>query len=112
MQAQIKGQGCADRCKQYTYINKEDSTSQTISTEAVFLTAVMDKWENCKVVIFDVPRAFMKVDMDELAHVHFHGEMVMKLLEIDEEMYHPFMVDEKGEQVMYIELLKALYGTL
>lgn len=34
------------------------------------------------------------------------------LLEIDREMYEPYVVIEKGMKVMYVELLKALYGTL
>ena len=76
----IKGRGCADRHKQRAYITKEQSTSPTISTEAVFLTAVVDAWENRKVAVLDVPRAFMLVDMDELVQVRFHGEMVDKLL--------------------------------
>ena len=65
----IKGRGCADGCKQRAYITKEQSTSPTISTEAVFLTAMVDAWENRKVTVLDVPGAFMQVDMDELVHV-------------------------------------------
>ena len=65
----IKGRGCADGCKQRAYITKEESTSPTISTEAVFLTAVVDAWESRKVTVLDVPGAFMQVDMDELVHV-------------------------------------------
>ena len=34
------------------------------------------------------------------------------LLEIDYDMYHPHMVKEKGKPVIYVEFLKALYGTL
>ena len=108
----IKGQGCADGRNQRAYITKEQSTSPTISTEAVFLTAVVDAWENRKVTVFDVPGAFMQVDLDELVHVHFRGEMVDKLLEIDHELYSSYVTEEKGEKVMYMELLKALYGTL
>ena len=80
----VKGRGCADGRKQRAYITKEESTSPTISTEAVFLMAVVDAWENRKVAVLDVPGAFMQVDMDELVHVRFEGEMVDKLLEIDE----------------------------
>ena len=50
--------------------------------------------------------------MDEFVHEQFHGEMVNKLLEIDKELYSEFMVEEKGEYIMCIELLKALYQTL
>ena len=108
----IKGWGCADGHKQRAYITKEQSTSPTISTEAVFLTAVVDAWENRKVAVLDVPGAFMQVDMDELVHVQFRGEMVDKLLEIDHELYSSYVTEEHGEKVMYVELLKALYGTL
>ena len=108
----IKGRGCADGWKQQAYITKEESTSPTISMEAMFLMAVVDAWENCKVVVLDVPGAFMQVDMDELVHDWFQGEMVDKLLEIDHNLYASYMAVENGEKVMYVELLKALYGTL
>ena len=108
----IKGHGCADGRKQRAFITKEESTSPTISTEAVFLTAVVDAWESQKVAVLDVPGAFMQVDMDELVHVLFEGEMVDKLLEIDQDLYASYITEEKGTKVMYVELLKALYGTL
>ena len=108
----VKGRGCADGRKQRAYITKEESTSPTISTEAVFLTAVVDAWENRKVAVLDVPGAFMQVDMDELVHVRFEGEMVDKLLEIDEDLYASYVTEERGKKVMYVKLLKALYGTL
>ena len=108
----VKIRGCADGRKQRAYITKEESTSPTISTEAVFLTAVVDAWENRKVAVLDVLGAFMQVDMDELVHVRFEGEMVDKLLEIDEDLYASYVTEEKGKKVMYVELLKVLYGTL
>ena len=109
----IKGRGCADGRKQRAYITKEDSTAPTVSTtEAVFLTAVIDAMEGRNVVVLDVPGAFMQAEIDELVHVRFTGAMVTLLLEIDHEMYKDYVVVEKGERVMYMELLKALYGTL
>ena len=78
----------------------------------MFLTAVIDALENRDVAVLDVPGAFMQVDIDELVHVRFTGEMVKMLLQINKEMYEDYIVMEKGEQVMYMELLKALYGTL
>ena len=108
----IKGRRCADGRKQRAYIAKEDSTAPTVSTEAVVLTAVIDALENRDVAVLDVPGAFMQADIDELVHVRFTGEMVKMLLQIDEQMYSEYVMMEKGEQVMYMELLKALYGTL
>ena len=108
----IKGHGCADGRKQRAYIAKEDSTAPTVSTEVVFLATVIDALENRDVAALDVLGAFMQADIDELVHVRFTGEMVKMLLQIDKQMYSEYVVMEKGEQVMYIELLKALYGTL
>ena len=108
----IIGRGCADGHEQRASIMKEESTSPTISTEAVFLMAVVDAWENRKVAVWDVPGTFMQVDMDELVHVCFRGEMVDKLLEIDHDLYSSYITEEKGEKEMYVELLMALYGTL
>ena len=43
--------------------------------------------------------------------MRFYGEMVEKFLELDYEMYSPIVVEEKGIHILYVELLKALYGT-
>ena len=56
----IKGRGCADSHKQRAYITKEDSTAPTVSTEAVFLTAVIDAMEGRNVVVLDVPGVLCK----------------------------------------------------
>ena len=78
----------------------------------MFITLVIDALEHRRVAILDVPGAFMQADMDEQVHVRLTGVMVEQLLEIDHDMYAPYVVYERGEKVMYVELLKALYGTL
>ena len=62
--------------------------------------------------IMDAPAAFMEADQDDLVHVQSTGAMVDQLLEIDKEMYLPYMTREGNQKVMYVELLKALYGTI
>ena len=106
---ETKGRGCADGRKQRAYITKEESTAPTVSTEAVFLTTVIDVMEGRSVVVLDVPGAVLQAEIDELVHVRFTGAMVTLLLEIDHEIYKDYVVEEKGERVMYMELLKALY---
>jgi hypothetical protein len=41
----IKGCGCADGRKQWSYINKEDASSPTVSIEALLLSCVIDAME-------------------------------------------------------------------
>ena len=86
--------------------------SPTVSTEAVFLTALVDAQEGRHVATVDVPGAFMQADMDELVHVKLEGKMAELLLEIDPVMYSPYMTKERGTTVLYVELLKALYCTV
>jgi hypothetical protein len=55
----------------------------------------------------------MQVDIDdETIHVRFTSKMVNLLLEIDRELYEPYLVQERGKLTMCVELLKALYGTM
>jgi len=108
----IKARGCADGRKQRGYIAKEDAASPTVSTEALFITAVVDALEEREVAVVDVPGAFMQADMDSLVHVRFTGKMVELLLEIDPEGYGPYITTEKDQKVLYVKLLKALYGTI
>jgi hypothetical protein len=75
--------------------------------------AVINALEGREVAIVEIPSAFMQVDLeDETIHVRLTGKMVDLLLEIDRELYKPYLVWERGELTMYVELLKALYGTM
>ena len=103
----IKARGCADGRPQRAYIPQEDARAPTVSTEAVFMTAIIDAMENRTVAVVDIPGAFMQADMDQGVYMHINGAM-----EIDHDMYQPHMVKEKGKPVIYVELLKALFGTL
>ena len=75
------------------------------------MTAVTDAMEDRTVAIVDIPGVFMQADMDPGVYMRIDGAMVDLLMEIDHDMYHPHMVKEKGKLVIYVELLKALYGT-
>ena len=108
----IKARGCADGRPQQAYIPQEDARAPTVSMEAVFMTAVIDAMENRTVAVVDIPGAFMQADMDPGVYMRIDGAMAELLMEVDYDMYHPHMVMEKGKPVIYVELLKALYGTL
>jgi hypothetical protein len=109
----VKGRGCADGRKQRRYTDRADAASPTVATEAVFLTAVINALENRDVAVIDIPGAFMQVNLDDKTiHVRLTGKMVELLLEIDREMYEPYLVRDEGEVIMCVKLLKALYGTM
>ena len=108
----IKGRGCADGRPQRLWKDKSDSSSPTVTTEAVFLTSVIDALEKRKVATVDVPGAFMQADMDELVHMKLEGELAELLTRVDPRKYRKYQTTEHGKTVIYVELKKALYGTL
>jgi hypothetical protein len=84
-----------------------------VATEAVFLTPIIDALENRDVAVINIPGAFMQVNLDnKTIHIRLTGKMVELLLEIDHELYEPYLMRERGEMVMYVKLLKALYRTM
>jgi hypothetical protein len=76
----IKGCGCANGRKQRLYKTKEESSSPTVSIEALFLTCMIDAMEDRYVVTCDIPGAFMHADIDELIHIKLEGELMDLLI--------------------------------
>ena len=107
----IKGRGCADGRKQRLYKIKEESSSPTVSIEALFLTCMIDAMENQYVITCDIPGAFMHADIDELIHIKLDGELVDLLIKLDP-TYKEFVTIEFGKHVIYTKLNEALYSTM
>jgi hypothetical protein len=109
----VKARGCADGRKQRIYKTKEETSSPTVSIEALFLTSIIDAKEGRDVATVDIPGAFLHSDIDELIHLIMDGPMADLLVKVNPEKYCEFVVkDRNGKSVIYVELKKALYGTL
>ena len=54
----------------------------------------------------------MQADMDEGVCVKFEGGIAEMLVKLDPKLYRKFIKDQSGKSVLYVELLKALYGTM
>ena len=107
----IKGRGCADGRKQRLWKNKDETSSPTISVEALFITCLIDAKEGRDIATCDVPAAFMHADIDEVIHLRLDGEIADLLLKVDPS-YSKYATKERGKTVIFTELSKALYGTL
>ena len=108
----IKGRGCADGRKQRDYINKEEASSPTVAIESVMISCTIDAKEKRDVATIDIPGAFMQADMEDIVHMKLEGTMAELLVKIDPELYRKYIQVENGKTVLYVELRKALYGTL
>ena len=109
---QIKGRGCADRCKQRLHTPKDDASSPTVATESVLLSCVIDAKERHDVATVDIPGAFIQGDQDETVHMRLEGTLAKLLTKYDPKLYCQYVVTENNKPVLYVELIKALYGTL
>ena len=108
----IKARGCADGRKQRLWKTKEETSAPTVRTESCFMSCTIDAMEGRVVYTIDVPGAFMQADIDELVHVKFEGELAELLVKVDPKTYRKYVAEERGKKVIYVELQKALYGTL
>jgi hypothetical protein len=93
-------------------VSKEEASAPTVAIESVMLSAIIDAIKGRDVATVDIPGAFMQADIDKVVHVKSEGEIAEMLVKLDPKLYRKYVKDEHGKSVFYIELLKALYGTL
>ncbi|VEU38525.1 unnamed protein product [Pseudo-nitzschia multistriata] len=110
----IKGRGCADGRKQRNWMSKEDTTSPTVSIQALMLSCMMDAYEGRDVATADIPGAFLQTSDDSgETHLRLEGVMLKLLAEIDPSRYDKHIkTDHRGRKFLYVKCLKAIYGTL
>ena len=99
------------------WVSKEDKASPTVATEALLLTAMIDSVENRDVMSADIPNAFIQAKLekkqdDERVIMKITGKLVDWLVELSPETYQSYVVEERGKKVLYVEVLRAIYGML
>ena len=107
----VKGRTCADGRKQRGLYTKEETASPTISNDSLFAIILLSAAERRKMTSWDVEGAYLLADMGEFVLLKFVGTSVDILCKV-EPKYEDFVAYENGKKVLYLQLLKALYGTL
>ena len=108
----IKGRGCADGRKQRLWMQKDQTSSPTVSNQALFLSCLIDAKERRDTATADVPGAFLQTPNNgEEVIIRLDRQMAVQLARINPK-YAEHMVEEKGQKVIYGKANKALYGTL
>jgi hypothetical protein len=105
----IKGRTVADGSPQRTLYEKHETASPTLSTDALLLTILMDAYESRDVATADIAGAYLNAFMKDYVLMKFTGESVDILCTLNPK-YRKFVVIEKGIKVLYVRLIKALYG--
>jgi hypothetical protein len=110
----IKGRSCADGSKQRKYLKPEESTySPTCSTEALITTLVVDATEKRDVAICDIPGAYLQTELppEKEIHMRLRGQFVDIMCEVNP-VYKKFVTYEHGKKVLYVRVLRAIYGCI
>jgi len=108
----IKGRTVADGRKQRPYYNKYDTSSPALGLEAIICTLIIDAAERRHIAIADVSGAFLKAEMKEFVLVRLQGPAVEAILRANRARYEKYVTMHKGIKVLYLQLRKAMYGTL
>jgi hypothetical protein len=100
------------------HITKDEASSPTVYNESISLTAVIDAKEGRHVATADIPNAFVQTvvaesEKDYRVLVRLRGRIVEMLCEIAPEAYPPFVTtNKKGEKILLVQCMNALYGTM
>jgi hypothetical protein len=78
----VKARMCADGWKQRGDWTKQETTLPTVSTEAVFITAVIDAHKEHDVACFDNPGAFLHADSDEDITMILKGRLAKLMVDL------------------------------
>ena len=97
----IKGLGCIDGRKQRLWKSKEDTTSPTVSIEALLLSCMIDAKEERDVATIDIPVAFMQALIDELVHVKFDGELIDLICQVDPSLTKFVAMEKRKEGTIH-----------
>ena len=113
----IKARYCANGSPQRQWMDRDEVSSPTVTTEAIMITGVIEALEGRDVATCDIPNAFVQTELKEhdldghRTIMKIRGPLVDILIEMDSE-YEKFVVTRDNEAVLYVHVLKALYGML
>jgi len=108
----IKGRAVVDGRGQRGLYDKGETSSSALTLEAFISTLAIDAAEERDVATADIAGAFLKADQPDLVIVQMRGPAVSAILQANKEKYEKYVSDENGKRTIYMELQKAMYGTL
>ena len=114
----VNGRLVYDGSKTRDWVTREEAASPTVSMESISLTTVIDAKEKRDIMTADIPNAFIQAHMPKIENgedrviMKITGVLVELLVKLAPEVYGDYVVYEKGKKVLYVEVLRALYGML
>ena len=96
---------------QRAYISKEEAASPTVSLDSLLITLLIDAKEDRDVATADVVGAYLNAYMEDFVVVKLVGDEVDIISNLNSR-YREYVTIENGKKVLYLQLVKALYGCI
>jgi hypothetical protein len=113
---ETKARMVAGENTQRGHVTKEESSSPTVSTEAVLLTLIVDAQEGRDVAVIDIPNAFIQTQVDDANDrfiICITGVIVDWLVKVAPKVYASYVAtNSKGVNSLLVECYNAIYGTM
>jgi hypothetical protein len=87
----VKARMCADSRKQMGDWTRQETTSPTVSTEAVYITTVIDAHKELDVACFDILGAFLHADSDEDITMILKGRLAELMVKVAPNLYRKYI---------------------
>ena len=86
-------------------------------TDAILMTAVIDAEERRDVSTIDILNAFIQTPMEQSEgadkiYMKIRGPLVNMLVNLDPITYKESVMYKNGKEILYVHILKAIYGML
>ena len=110
----VKGRSCLNGSQQWKYLGEHESiASPTCQLEALFLSLIIDVLEGRDIAVFDIPGAYLHAEIPEEKKVlmKLKDEFVDIMCTVNPE-HTKNIVYEKGRKVLYLRVLRAVYGAI
>ena len=95
-------------CPEILY-DKSETASPTVATDSLMASIIIDAYERRHVGTADIAGAYLKAYMKDYTIMKFTGESVDILCKLNKK-YLKFVTEENGVKVLYVRLIKAIYG--
>jgi hypothetical protein len=114
----VKGRMVYNRKPTREWLSQEDAARPTATLESILITGVIEAKEERDVMTCNIPNTFIQAYLpkkepgEDRVVMKITGVLVDMLVDINPESYGPAVVLENQKKVIYVEVLKAIYGML
>jgi hypothetical protein len=114
----VKGRMVYNQKPTREWLSQEDAASPTAALESILMSGVIKAKEERDVMTCSIPNAFIQAYLpkkepgEDRVVMKITGVLVDMLININPDLYGPAVVLENHKKVLYVEVLKAIYGML